>query len=417
MRPPYYYRLAIYLACPTYRLWLACKKKQLPYYEREVAERFGCRYLPLASANKVIWCHAVSLGELNTVYPLLKLLLDEGYALWISSTTQTGFDRVQVLFADELGQTVQHSFVPVDEIRVLERFLDHVRPVAALFVETELWANTLYLLKQRFIPSVLVNARLTQSSFENYQKFAHLSQSMMNNLSLIVAQDQLSATHFVKLGANSQKIDEAYSLKYSQIIPDLQPAIERPKRLIWVMASTHEGEEILALDAYKQLLADFADVLLILVPRHPERFDAVAQLCTDFVCHRRSREPIDDTTQVYLADSMGELMKWYAMCDVAVVGGSFVDKGGHNPLEPMRLGKPVIMGPYVKNCSQIVADLVQINALTQTNQAEFYDTLKRLFANLACAKQAAQQGKQLVLERSQADKQQLLFIKKTLEHL
>lgn len=416
MRPPLYYRLAIIVLRPLYRLFLTYKKDKLPHDGRQIAERFGQNYLPIAHDKPVIWCHAVSLGELNTVHPLLNLILDDGCHLWITSTTQTGFDRVGVLFKGKLGKSVQHSFVPVDDVMVLKRFLAHVCPVMVLFVETELWANTLSVLSEQGIPRVMVNARLTQKSFDSYAKFTRLSQSMMTNLSLIIAQDEQSYHNFIALGASHDKVKQAYSLKWSsqigspQTLTDFHGFVKN--RPIWVMASTHEGEERLALATHKKLLKDFPNLLLILVPRHPERFDDVAQLCTDFVYHRRSLgEFITDDTQVYLADSMGELLAWYELCDVAVVGGSFVDKGGHNPIEPISLARPVIMGQYVKNCAQIVYDFVHVGALVQSDDGRLYGALKTWLANPDLAKHAGESGQRLVQERADADIVQFAMIK------
>ncbi|OPH39649.1 3-deoxy-D-manno-octulosonic acid transferase [Moraxella equi] len=425
MRPPLYYRLAITALKPLYRLFLAHKKDTLPHYEREIAERFGQGYLPISHDKPVIWCHAVSLGELNTAYPLLRRMLSDGYHLWITSTTQTGFNRAKVLFKDELGKSVQHSFVPVDDVAALGRFLAHIRPLMAVFVETELWANTLSVLAKRGIASVMANARLTQNSFDSYAKFKGLSQSMMANLSLIIAQDEQSYHNFIALGANPDKVKQAYSLKWSGQIGkaqtldnfnNLTDSIDFVKnRPIWVMASTHEGEERLALDTHKRLLAVFPNLLLILVPRHPERFDEVASLCTQFTYHRRSLgEPIADSTQVYLADSMGELMIWYELSDVAVVGGSFVDKGGHNPIEPVSLATPVIMGRYVKNCAEIVRDFADVGVLMQSDDDGLYDNIKAWFDNPILAKEAGESGQRLVQERAGADKVQFDMIRKLL---
>lgn len=416
MKPPLYYRLAIAVACPLYRLFLAYKKNKLPHYAREVAERFGQTYLPISHDKPIIWCHAVSLGELNTAYPLLKLFLDNGYHLWITSTTQTGFHRAGVLFGDKLGKSVQHSFVPVDNPRMLDAFLHHVRPVLAVFVETELWANTLYLLYKKNIPSVMANARLTQKSFQNYAKFSHLSQSMMANLSLIIAQDGQSHQNFITLGANADKVKIAHSLKWSGQLGMVKVADQpKPSRPIWIMASTHDGEEQIALTTHKKLQQDFPELLLILVPRHPERFEEVANLCKDFVCHRRSRHQlIQDDTQVYLADSMGELMMWYQMADVAVVGGSFVDKGGHNPIEPAALAKPIIMGQYVKNCVEIVHDFKEIGALVQSDDNGLYEAVKAYLSCPDTAYQAGKNAQDLVAQKQNADKVQFMIIKELL---
>lgn len=419
--PPLYYRLAIKVAKPLYRLLLAKKQAKLPHYKREINERFGRAYLPIKHADKgVIWCHAVSLGELNTAYPLLKRLLEAGFGLWITSTTQTGFARAETLFKDELGGRVCHSFVPVDDVVVVGRFLTHVRPVMAVFIETELWANTLYLLSKQGIPSVMANARLTSKSFASYAKFTALSHSMMNNLSYIIAQDEQSHHNFMALGADEAKVGQAHSLKWSSQIGKPQNLDGFAKnRPIWVMASTHAGEEVLALTVHQKLLGDYPNALLILVPRHPERFDEVAGLCSDFVYHRRSHnQPIQDSTQVYLADSMGELLAWYELSQVAVVGGSFVDKGGHNPIEPASLAKPIIMGQYVKNCTEIVVDFKTVGAMMQVGDEQDTDGLcgavKAWFDEPHRARHAGELGQRLVSERAGADKVQFDMLMKLL---
>lgn len=408
--PPFYYHLLIRLAMPFYRMKVRKKSAKLPTLARELDERFGQHYPPIPQNEKgIIWCHAVSLGELNTAYPLLKLFLKEGYALWITSTTQTGFDRAEVLFAEEMGKTVQHSFVPVDSIPIVKKFYHHVRPKLALFVETELWATMLYGLVKENIPSVMVNARLSEKSFLGYQKFEQVSLSMMKNIRLVIAQDTQSAKYFRQLRVDSHKIRIANSLKWCTTPPTITDPI-RLNRPVWIAGSTHEGEETLALEVHKRLLLKHPNALLIIVPRHPERFDKVAKLCTDstMTTHRQSQnEAITDETQVYLADSIGELVKWYDVADVALVGGSFVDVGGHNPIEPASLGKPIIMGQNVKNCKLLVENLKEVGALVQTSQVD--DTLnavQRWFDDPESAKTAGNHAQQLTQDKQGADKQQ-----------
>lgn len=418
-RPPWYYRALIGAVMPLYQKKVRRKSATLPTLSRELDERFYGIYgdVPVAHDHDkgIIWCHAVSLGELNTAYPLLTYLLAQGYRLWITSTTQTGFNRAQALFYHD--ERVNHSFVPVDSADVVEKFLTHVRPCVALFIETELWATTLYLLASYNIPSIMVNARLTAKSYEGYCKFATVSRGMMSNLTAIIAQDTVSRERFIALGAQSDKIYVRHSLKWSSVpknLPDSDFQLARP---IWVMASTHAGEESLALEVQTELIKQLPDALLILVPRHPERFDEVAQLCQDsgLITMRRSLgQSISDETQVYLADSMGELLVWYQACDVAVVGGSFVNIGGHNPIEAAYFGKPVIMGRYVKNCELLVDDLTQaeamiwLNGIVDTNQnstnitTELSIALYRLLNDPSVAKIMGDKGRALVNAREDA---------------
>lgn len=419
-KPPVYYQVTIGLLKPLYRMQVWHRSHKRDNYQQEVEQRFGKRYpappvsnakvKPNATANengnlkesdgkRVIWCHAVSLGETNTVAPLLDALLAKGYQIWLTNTTQTGYARGASRFADDIAQgRLSHSYVPVDSPAVIETFLGHVQPVAALFVETELWANILTKLSEHHIPSVLVNGRLSASSFKSYQKIGAVSASMMKNLSLIIAQDNESAKRFRQLGAHSAQIRVAGSLKWVINTPkpkndnddvkkadigsdgadlDLDSGIaDRP---IWVAASTHSGEEEIVLSWQQQILSNplLANSLLIIVPRHPERFDEVAELIekSGLAMARRSAEDaISANTQVYLADSMGELMRWYALADVALVGGSLVDIGGHNPVEPASVATPVLMGSYTQSCQSVVDKLASVGALYQPNNA-FYSAI------------------------------------------
>lgn len=411
--PPIYYRLAINILKPLYRLQVWRRSHQRENYSQEVAQRFGKQYPPrpmtgsntLNNQHKVIWCHAVSLGETNTVAPLLDALLQNGYQIWLTNTTQTGFARGASRFADDIAQgRMSHSYVPVDSPAVIKTFLAQVQPVAALFVETELWANILVTLSQHNIPSILVNGRLSAASFKRYQKIGTVSASMMQNLTLIIAQDDESAERFEQLGALASQIRVTGSLKWVINSPSIdnsanQNAISNDKkdtsetvsnvnlavdlkylnRPVWVAASTHKGEERAAIALHKQLLSNpaLADSLLIIVPRHPERFDDVATLIqqSELQMARRSiGDVISTQSQVYLADTMGELMQWYALADVALVGGSLVDVGGHNPVEPASVATPILMGQYTESCQSVVDNLASVGALYQPNN-KFYHAI------------------------------------------
>lgn len=436
VRPPLYYRLAMHLLAPIYRMMVKKKSRHRLTLSRELAERFGEQYLPVPKTDKgVIWCHAVSLGELNTAYPLLKKLLDAGFGLWISSTTQTGFERASRLFAGEIEQSrVSHSFVPIDNLPVIERFMAHVNPVAVLFIETELWANTLYACKTRGIASLMINARLSEKSYQGYAKITKVSQSMMANLDKIIAQDGDSAKRFLALGASDAQVVVIDSLKWvsqsgltpanQQLAKTMADVIHTAgRRAVWTMASTHDGEERLALLAHQGLIAHpkLNHALLILVPRHPERFDTVYQLCLEMglvTARRSANDAITAQTQVYLADTMGELMAWYQLCDVAVVGGSFVPVGGHNPIEPASLGKPIIMGSYDDNCHLLTKELRKVGALAQLDatDAQVVDKLAEALVQTYIYRWSGEQGKQLVNAKQSALTHQLEQIISVLHH-
>ncbi|MGM8884893.1 3-deoxy-D-manno-octulosonic acid transferase [Psychrobacter sp. 1U2] len=467
--PPWYYRVAIATLKPLYRMQVWRRSHKRDNYQEEVAQRFGKAYpappqpsqmMTAKQAPKVIWCHAVSLGETNTAAPLLDALMAKGYTIWLTNTTQTGFARGATRFADDIAQgRLSHSYVPVDSPVVIERFLVHVQPIAALFVETELWATILSKLSERRIPSILVNGRLSLSSFNSYQKIGAVSASMMQNLSLIIAQDDQSAKRFRQLGASSAQIRVAGSLKWVINTPtsakQAEPAatdlvaLKALNRPLWVAASTHEGEEEATLSMQQRLLADtkLADTLLVIVPRHPERFDEVADLIKagSLTLARRSLdEPVSAQTQVYLADTMGELMHWYQQADVALVGGSLVDIGGHNPVEPASVATPVLMGRYTQSCQSVVDKLAEVGALYQPNNDFFhsnsdnfpfleaeskstsasktltdneliYQQLTFWLNHLPSAKSAGQAGAQMTAKQQSVLEQQLAMIEQVVE--
>ncbi len=378
---PWYYSVAIAVLTPIYRLWVWYRSHNNDNYQQEIADRFGQRYhLNKINEKPIIWCHAVSLGETNTIAPILKQLLAENYRIWLTNTTQTGFAKGEQTFADEINSgQAQHSYVPIDSKKVIKKFLNHVQPSLALFVETELWANTLYQLKKNNIPTILVNARLSKQSFISYHKFATLSQSMMDNLTLILAQDEHSAERFLKLGAKAEKIAVVGSLKWSVELSETNEIADKnaikqavTNRIIWVASSTHEGEEQITLAVQQKLINNLTkqglNPLLIIVPRHPERFDSVAKQIKDSdltYCRRSLNELPTADTQVYLADSMGELSLWYELAEVAFVGGSMVNVGGHNPIEALIKRTPVIMGRFTQSLTAIIDELQKKGILYQ----------------------------------------------------
>lgn len=419
---PFYYRLTMNLLKPLYRAKLLFASKTQP---DEVAQRFGKTYPAINTHKPIIWCHAVSLGETNTIEPILRGLLQAGYALWITNTTHTGYAQVGQLFAEAIAAgEVYHSFVPVDEGSVVDKFLTHVNPIGALFVETELWATTLAKLNVRNIASILVNGRLSEKSFRGYQKAPALSQSMMQNLRLIIAQDADSAKRFRQLGATSDKIRMASSLKWSskanplmiQRANSLSKEWQLDQRAVVLAASTHEGEESAILHSFAQLQSEFAarNPLLIIVPRHPERFDAVAtviQAQGHTVVRRSQGEQPTSADSVYLADSMGELGTWYALADIAIVGGSLVNIGGHNPIEAAIVGKPMIMGRHTQSCAQIVKQLQNVGALQQVDNTDGFTTaLQTWLRHPEQAQTAGTAGQTLAEQYQDATQQQLAMI-------
>lgn len=342
------------------------KTRYTPYGEPKIerAQRFlGQAYPP--PDKPLLWAHAVSLGELNTAYPVLQILLAQGYGLYVTYNTKTAHARALTLFAN--NACVAHGFLPFDRAKIVQNFLDNLPNLqGAIFFETELWANALYELARRKIPSVLLNARLSHKSYQGYARFGALHKSMMAHIS-IVAQDDDSAMRFRQLGACN--IALAPSLKWASV-QNTATLLIKPDAPIWIGASTHAGEEQICLQAHAIIRQSMPAARLIIVPRHPERFENVYAICSQaFATHRRSLGQ-DLSTPVFLGDSMGELMGLYSLCDVAFVGGSLVPVGGHTPVEPAFFGVPVLMGKHHASCAQIVHELQDFGALHVIDNAD-----------------------------------------------
>lgn len=378
-RPPFWYQLLLKLIVPLYRLRVAQRSKQEPDYQAEVTQRFVVA--EQVKNNNVVWVHAVSVGETNAAQPLITHFLQQGLPVLVTNTTRTGQARVRELFAEQYPQLFESVFLPVDTMPLVQRFLDQYQPRLLCLIETEMWPNLLAACAERGIPTSLMNARLSARSAKGYAKFARLTKPMVQQLTLIAAQDQDTANRFIGLGADARHVVVTGSVKFDLHPPQhlLDQAAELKQqwafadRPVLIAASTHEPEELQVLQQFKQLLVSFPQAILILVPRHPQRFERVAGLIEEqgFSLVRRSQQQIVQAdTQVYLADSMGELLMWFALSDIAFVGGSLSETGGHNPLEPARLGVPVIMGPHTFNFKQIVNTLCDAGAMEQVENAE-----------------------------------------------
>ncbi|WP_430491895.1 lipid IV(A) 3-deoxy-D-manno-octulosonic acid transferase [Pseudomonas fulva] len=373
-----FYTLLFHLGLPLLALRLYLRARKAPAYGRRLGERFAFR-LP-AMRKGGIWVHAVSVGESIAAAPMVRALLKAYPELPITLTcmTPTGSERIGALFADE--PRVQHCYLPYDLPWAAGRFLDHVQPRLGVIMETELWPNHIHQCARRGIPVALANARLSERSARGYGRFARLTRPMLAEMSLIAAQTEVEAQRFLALGARAACVQVTGSIKFDlkideQLVPRAQALRQQwaaTSRPVWIAASTHDGEDALILQAHQQLLQVHGDALLILVPRHPERFDAVHAICSQqFATVRRSTGlPVLAQTQVLLGDTMGELLFLYALADMAFVGGSLVPTGGHNPLEPAALALPVLMGPHVFNFLEISAMLREAGALQQVDDAQ-----------------------------------------------
>ncbi len=377
---PFWYPLLLAIIAPLYRLRVFLRSRHEPDYQLEVEQRFG--RLPLTNLKNPIWIHAVSVGETNAAQPIIQHLLNMGLPVLVTNTTRTGAARVKTLFANDIqnNQLEQH-FLPIDTAKLMNEFIDIHRPRALLLIETEIWPNLLAILHQRKIPSMLMNARLSERSAKGYARFTSLVKPMLEHLTRIAAQDQDTANRFICLGASTSKVIVTGSLKFDLTAPEASLDLAKKLKQDWQLdnrpvlfaASTHEPEELEILTAFKALHAEFPRALLIIAPRHPERFDRVAALIEEqglSYTRRSLNQTGNSTTSVFLADSMGEMWTWYALSKMAFVGGSLSENGGHNPLEAASLGVPVVMGSHTFNFAQIVELLKEAGALVQVNDAD-----------------------------------------------
>ncbi|CAI8826818.1 lipid IV(A) 3-deoxy-D-manno-octulosonic acid transferase [Pseudomonas sp. IT-P260] len=411
------YTALFYLGLPlvAIRLWLRSRKA--PAYAKRIGERFSYGMPSLRPGG--IWVHAVSVGESIAAAPMIRALLQRYPQLPITVTcmTPTGSERIQALFANE--PRIQHCYLPYDLPCAAARFLDHAKPKLAVIMETELWPNHIHQCAKRGIPVALANGRLSERSARGYGRFSKLTAPMLAEMSFFAVQTEAEAQRFRDLGARPQTVEVTGSIKFDLTIdPQLLQrahelrgqwqALERP---VWIAASTHEGEDEVVLDAHRRLLANYPNALLILVPRHPERFNSVFELCQreGFATVRRSTGAnVEANTAVLLGDTMGELLFLYALADSAFVGGSLVPNGGHNLLEPAALAKPVLSGPHLFNFLDIAAQLREAGALAEVDDAEGLAVeVQRLFELPRDAQRMAEAGL-AVMRRNQGALQRLL---------
>ncbi|GAB5497902.1 MAG: lipid IV(A) 3-deoxy-D-manno-octulosonic acid transferase [Pseudohongiellaceae bacterium] len=375
------YTVILTLAMPVLILRLLWRSLRMPAYRARIGERFALHAPQFASElradarAKLIWIHAVSVGEVAAAEPLIKALLQEYPDLCIVLTTMTptGSQRAESL----LGQRVSHCYVPYDLPFLLSRFIRALRPDLVVLMETELWPNLIHACHRRDIPLLLANGRLSAKSAQNYRRIAGVARQMLSSLNRIGAQSQDDADRFVFLGAGEHRVMVTGSLKFqlangaaAESDAPIFAALKAAARPIVIAASTREGEEGKVLDGLLSVWQSRPEVLLLLVPRHPQRFDEVAKLCVsrNLKVQRRSEFQENERglaadIQVLLGDSMGEMPDYYRCADIAFVGGSLVDTGCQNVLEPAALAIPVITGPSQYNFAAICRQLEEAGAL------------------------------------------------------
>jgi 3-deoxy-D-manno-octulosonic-acid transferase len=353
------YRLAGRAAVPLMPIALSWRARRGKEDRARLGERFGRASLPRPT-GRLAWIHAASVGETNAIMPLVERVTASGLAVVFTSVTVTSAD----IAARRLPRGACHQFAPLDAPPLVGRFLDHWRPDLALFVESELWPTTIIKLATAGIPQVLVNARLSERSFRGWRRLGGVARAIFGRIPLCLAQSEQDADRYLALGAPRALVTG--NLKFDAPAPDVdadtlagfsEAVAGRP---IWIAASTHPGEEAAAGEVHRLLRDRFRGLLTMIVPRHPSRGEAIrGELdAAGLRTAQRSRgEAIDATTEVYLADTLGELGLFYRVALIAFLGGSLVPHGGQNPIEPIRLGCAVLHGTHVHNFAEVYATI------------------------------------------------------------
>jgi len=393
------YSLLVILALPLVVLRLLWRARRQPEYLQHWGERFGC-YTPLptqAEQRGLIWIHAVSVGETNAAQTLITSL-QQRYAkhrILLTHMTPTGRETGVRLF----GDSIERVYLPYDYPQAMSRFLDHFKPCLGLIMETELWPNLVHLCRNRAIPLLLINARMSEKSARRYACLPDFTASILQSFAAIAARNEEDALHLKRLGAADVKV--MGNLKFDITPPAGQLLLGNGFRQLFggrpvvLAASTRAGEEEVLLDAWTA--QPVGDTLLVLVPRHPQRFAEVASLVKGRGLRLQSRSeagPVNRETQVWLGDSMGEMFAYYASCDAAFIGGSLLDYGSQNPIEGCAVGVPMLIGPSTYNFPEVAREALACGAANSIGDATgLVDAALRLLADTAARERMGAAGK------------------------
>ncbi len=398
------YSLFMYLAAPFVLGYFAARGFRDTRYWSRWGERLG--YAPPSRHSGAVMVHGSSMGEINAAAPLVRALLTDGGAdLLITAFTPTGSNRAEELF----GQQVAHCYLPLDLPSAVRRFLDRQRPAAVVIMETEVWPNLLHFAAQRGIPVAIVNARLSDRSLRGYRRLGALIREALEGVDLILAQSEDDGARFVQCGADPGRVLVTGNLKFDIGVSasvaetgELLRASWGATRPVLVAGSTHAADESALLEGFSGILVNFPEALLILVPRHPERFGEAAKAARDsgLRTHLLSEgQRLPEGTQCLVVDTMGELLRYYAAADVAFVGGTIAPVGGHNVLEPAALGKPVLVGRDTHNVREAIGRLIGAGAARVAGGADEVETMvSELLADAGLRDRMGRAGRQLVLD-------------------
>jgi 3-deoxy-D-manno-octulosonic-acid transferase len=399
------YSLATFFLTPLVLFRLASRGMKAPAYFRRWRERFGV--FPNPKFEKSILIHAVSVGEVNAAIPLIKALMEKykDHDFVITTVTPTGSDRVLQIF----GNSIFHIYLPYDLSGAVNRFLKKIKPDLAVVMETEIWPNLFRFCKKRGIPIVVANARLSEFSLNGYKWVQSLATMAVNNTKFVAAQTKTDAQRMIRLGCDADKIYVVGSLKFDILIEqetiDKGAAIKKNSthsHLVWIAASTHHADEKELLDAYIFLKRKYPKLLLIIVPRHPERFQITTQSCLQKGFNTQLRSVCglyDINADVFIVDTMGEMLEFYAASDIAFVGGSIANIGGHNVLEAAVFNLPVLVGPNTHNFAEITQLLHDCGGSRLVKNADdIIDSMQELIENPKTRKTMGNAASKLVQE-------------------
>lgn len=404
-----------------------------PKYRGRILLRLGygveelTKKLPAGSQR--IWIHALSVGEVLSAQPLVKelRLACPAATLIFSASTKTGEELAREIMAGEIDLFVPF---PLDVFSIVRKFINLIAADLFVLIETDFWPNFIHTLESKGTPAILVNGRISQSSFVRYQRFRFVFLPMFRTFQFISMQTVSDAQKMVELGVNADRVKALGNLKYDAVLPDMVgwEQEQRPtsfyrqqfgiptEKIVWIAGSTHAGEEVSILSAYKRLSLLFPDLFLVVAPRDIARGREIKEIADRLgLTVRRRTAPFQDEdvpgAPLLILDTMGELSRMYSFCNIAFIGGSLVPDGGHNPLEPAAFGKPILFGPYMDDFSEISYDLLEKDAaIVCHDEDEIFDVLKKLLINQSLQKEMGEHAQSLVLQHRGVTKRHIEII-------
>jgi 3-deoxy-D-manno-octulosonic-acid transferase len=404
-----FYSGLFYLLIPFIMLRLIWRSIKAPAYRYRWRERLAL-YNQKSSQN-VIWFHAVSVGESEALFPLVRLIQQQypNAKLLITTTTPTGSARVKAVMAE----SVEHVYLPYDIPCAVRRFMQCFKPKVAVIMETEIWPNLFTYCGKNNIPLYIINGHLSEKSARGYQKIHCLISPAIASVKLIAAQTQEDVNRFVAIGAKAETVRKLGNIKFDLEVSEeiIGRGLQIKEhlfagRFVWLIASTHKNEEAIFLEIYKEIKRKIPELLMVIAPRHPERFADVSKLCNQYsltAVRRTTGEACHRDVDIYLVDTMGELKMLYTAADIAFVGGSMVPVGGHNILEAVAVGTPVLFGPYMANFKEIAEKVLQQNAAIQCwSNNEIITAIVTLYADALYRQSLAEKGKAFIRQNQGA---------------